>query len=369
MKILYIITRSDALGGASVHLLDLAEGMVALGHEVLILVGGNGVFVELAERKGLAVQSLKFLVREISPFYDFQAIREILRIFEDFSPDIVHLHSSKAGVLGRIAARLKKVPAIFTAHGWAFTDGVPRWERKIYRIIEAALAKITKRIITVSNYDRDLALRQGVGDSKLLVAIPNGVRDVQFPAAEQSVDEIVKLIMVARFEEPKDHSLLLRALAKIKDQPWSIEMVGDGPLELGCRELVEELGLTGRVIFSGFCRDVDRRIAASDVLILISKWEGLPLTIIEAMRGGLPVVASNVGGIPELVVDQVTGFLVERGDEVKIIESLKAALHDRERRISMGRAARIHYEENFSFEIMQGRTMAIYQSVIDEVRL
>lgn len=367
MKILYVITRSDVVGGASVHLLDLAEGVKSLGHQVLILVGGGGIFVDFAKERGLNVRPLRHLVRKISPIKDILALSEILRVIVDFEPDVVHLHSSKAGVLGRLAARIRGVPAVFTVHGWAFTDGVSSAAKFFYTGIERCLARISSQIILVSNFDRDLALRCGVGVPDLLLTIHNGVVDLSPNELKKELGPRVRLIMVARFDEQKDHLLLVRALASIKDLPWELEFVGDGPLQAQCRQLVAQLGLARRVAFSGFCNDVHCRIAESDVLVLSSKWEGLPLTIIEAMRGGLPVVASNVGGVSELVLDGVTGFLAKRNDEAAMTTSLRAVLEAEDRRNSMGVAARLRYEQNFSFEKMRDKTMAVYQAVLPEV--
>ncbi|MDP9916407.1 glycosyltransferase involved in cell wall biosynthesis [Variovorax boronicumulans] len=363
MRILYVITRSDVIGGASVHLLDLAAGVSALGHEVLILAGGDGVFFDWARRRGLAAQTLKNLVREISPLKDILAVRELGRAIKEFSPDVLHLHSSKAGVIGRVAGRLYDVPTIFTAHGWAFTDGVSPRKRWLYRAIERGLANFSSKIITVSNYDRELALAQNVGNPGLLVTIHNGVRDIAQFAAVRQVNEPFKFIMVARFDEPKNQLLVLRALAIIKERSWAMEFVGDGPAEAQCREVASLLGLAERVRFSGYCDDVGLRVAKSDALVLASKWEGLPLTIIEAMRGGLPVIASRVGGIPELVIESVTGFLPERESEIAMAACLNAALDNEARIKLMGKAARARYEQYFSFDMMRDRTEAIYQSV------
>jgi len=368
MRVLYVITRSDVIGGASVHLLDLAEGIAAIGHNVQILVGGGGIFVELAKKRGLDVKSLNYLVREISLLRDVRAIQEICRKIAEFSPDIMHLHSSKAGVVGRVAARLHNVPAIFTAHGWAFTDGVSRNKQKFYCLIERFLARMTRKIITVSEYDRKLALEKKVGTPDSILTVHNGVRDINFPCSTPQDERFVKFIMVARFDEQKDHELLLRSLSRLKKRCWSMELVGDGPLQEASRRLAAQLGLEDRILFSGYCSDVEQRIGASNVLVLASKWEGLPLTVIEAMRGGLPVVASNVGGVSELVIEGVTGFLTERGSESDMTDSLTTILENFECRASMGKAARKRYEQLFSFEMMRNRTVAVYKSVLNEAK-
>lgn len=363
MKILYVITRSDVIGGASIHLLDLASEMQLLGHDIVILVGGKGPFVEFAKKRGLTVQSLRYLVRPISPMNDLLAIYEITKSIRKFSPDLVHLHSSKAGLLGRIAARWRTVPAIFTAHGWAFADGTSRLSQKIYLSVERYLAHWSAKIITVSDFDRQLALDQGVGNPNLIVTVHNGVPDIKAKPVEKPILGKLKLIMVARFDAQKDQALLLEALAKLNSRGWTCEFVGDGPTLAECKLLAEELALGDAVVFSGFRDDVNLRISKSNVMVLSTKWEGLPLSVIEAMRGALVVVASNVGGVSELVAEGVSGFLVERSNVTAMKNAIEKLIDRDDLVFEMGVAGRCRYEEHFSFERMLSQTTSIYRLV------
>jgi glycosyltransferase involved in cell wall biosynthesis len=170
--------------------------------------------------------------------------------------------------------------------------------------------------------------------------------------------------MVARLSRWKDQPTLLHALADLKDLDWQLELVGDGPLRGQLEELTQSLGLTSRVTFLGFRRDVAERLAAAQVFLLLSKWEGFPRSILEAMRAGLPVVASDVGGVQESVVDGTTGFVIPRGDAVRLRECLRKLITSSELRVRMGEAGRARYEEKFTFDRLVERTTKVYEAVL-----
>jgi glycosyltransferase involved in cell wall biosynthesis len=179
-----------------------------------------------------------------------------------------------------------------------------------------------------------------------------------------SHDNALRIVCVARLDAPKDHALLLKALATVKGVTWVLELIGDGPLTDEVQQMVRALGLTDRVLFSGLCNDVPARLARADVFVLVSNWEGLPLSILEAMRASLPVVASNVGGVAESVTDGMTGYLVPKGDREVLADRLARLLGDAALRRQMGRAGRDVYECEFGFETMYQRTQQVYCDVI-----
>lgn len=366
MKVIFVITRSDVMGGASVHLLDLAAGLQSCGYDITILVGGQGVFLQHAQDRSLSCISLKYLTREIDLVIDIKAIFELRGVLKRLKPDLIHLHSSKAGIIGRISAIGLPAPCIFTAHGWAFTEGVSPRRRFLYRFIERLIAPLAKRIITVSDYDRTLALAGRVALPGQLAVVHNGMPDISAKMRAQRValGDIVRFVMVARFEAPKDQLSLLRAFAALPSGQWRLELIGDGPQMQAAIDLATSLGLADSVIFSGACIDVASRLAASDVFILISRWEGLPLTILEAMRAGLPVIASDVGGVAEAVQDGETGYLIKRDATGLLVERLGLLLADAEMRRRMGEAGRLRYESDFTFSLMLNKTIAVYEEVL-----
>lgn len=360
MKIVYVITRSDVIGGASVHLLDLARGAQDAGHEVVILVGGHGVFLDRAKEKGLRCVSLRYMVREVSLLKDLRGLFELRTAIAEIKPDIIHLHSSKAGVLGRLVAKSLSVPVVFTAHGWAFTEGVSERRRAVYRFIEQYMARFSSKVITVSEYDKRLALDLGVGNQELITTIHNGMPDCAVCPKDYITGDVVRMVMVARFDSPKNHLALVKALTCIKHLKWSLEFVGDGPLLRSVQDVVRSYDLADHVVFSGACNDVSARLAKSDIFILTSDWEGLPLTILEAMRASLPVVASRVGGVSESIEQGRTGFLIERNDQPSLVEALTVLIESAELREEMGRQGRLKFESEFTFDTMLRKTLDVY---------
>jgi len=192
--------------------------------------------------------------------------------------------------------------------------------------------------------------------------VHNGIPDTPFRA--DPAKHPPRIVMVARFAPQKDQALLLRALAGLKELPWELELVGDGPLLPQAQALAEELDLGERVRFLGRRLDVDRVLAGAQVFVLASRWEGLPLTVLEAMRAGLPVVASDVGGVKEAVLEGETGFLVPRGDEGALRSRLALLLRDPALRVRMGRAGRRFYEEAFTLDRMLRKVWEAYASLL-----
>lgn len=363
MRVAYVITQSDVIGGASIHLLDLATGILSMGIDVTVLVGGNGPLIQSLSNRGIHCISLKHLKRDIAPVSDYLAFRELRRHLKKLKPDIVHLHSSKAGVLGRLAARSVSIPTVFTAHGWAFTEGVSPTRRVIYRQIERYMARFSNRIITVSDYDRNLALAAGVGSNSLITTVHNGIPNLQNEPQEKEQDDSVTMIMVARFDKPKDHESVIRAVTGLHSTKWKLHLVGDGPTYRQSKELARRNGIEDKVCFPGLCDDVPERLARADIFILMSNWEGLPLSILEAMRASLPTIASNVGGVPETVDDGETGFLVPRGDAEHLRTAITALIQDSELRKKMGIRANEKFLRSFSFEQMLTSTAEIYRQL------
>ncbi|ADN02508.1 glycosyltransferase family 4 protein [Spirochaeta thermophila] len=368
MHIVYVLTRSDTRGGVQVHVRDLCRALMALGHRCTVLMGGRGIFLDELAECGIPYVVIPSLKRSISPFKDLEAVLKIRKVLKDLRPDLVSTHTSKAGVLGRLAARSLGIPVVFTAHGWAFTEGVPAASRWIYRLLERIVAPCARKIITVSEFDREIALKGKVGRSSQLIAIHNGMPDVSVEHHAKPELQPPRMVMLARFEPQKDHKTLFLALSKLRHMEWHMECVGDGPLLEETKKLAYRLGLEERISFPGFRGDIEAVLAQSQIYVLISHWEGLPRSILEAMRAGLPVVASRVGGVEEAVEDGVTGYVVDRRDVDALAQRLERLIADPRLRASMGRAGRARYETHFTFERMLKETLELYQQVLEEER-
>ncbi len=359
MRLLYLITRADK-GGGQVHLLDLISGLKDQ-FPVNVGVGEAGYLTEKCRDWNIPFHILPNLVREVKPARDIRAFFEVTKLIKRVRPTIVHAHTSKAGVIGRLAARKCGVPSIFTAHTWAFNEGTS-WKWKIYGIpSERLTSKFTNKIITVSEVNRQLAIKYGIASADKLVTVHNGVPDTPY-RAWPSAPGTVKVIMVARFVDQKDPLTLIRAFAGLQS-PARLIFVGDGPLEESIKEEARRLGVFDRTEFLGNRNDVDQILSRAHVLVLATKFEGFPLTILEGMRAGLPVIASDVGGVKEAVIDGETGFTVSPGSPAALRDRVEQLVKDSNLRASMGVAGRNLYEKHFTLERMISKTISVYEDV------
>lgn len=364
MKIAYLITRADPIGGAQIHVRDLAAAVQRQGHSATVMTSGSGPWVDQLRAQNTPVVDLRHLSVPIDPARDFRALREIRAVLGELRPDLLAAHSSKAGTLGRLAARPLQIPVIFTVHGWAFTPGVPPWQAAVYRRIERFVGPLASRIITVSEFDRSLALDAAIAAEERVVTVHNGMPDVA-PALRAAPGRTpVRLVMVARFGPQKDHPTLLRALAGLRSEPWELDLIGDGPLMAQMESLAATLGIGARVRFLGQRTDVAHILARAQVGLLVTNWEGFPRSILEAMRAGLPVVASSVGGVAESVRDGETGYLVPRKDVGILRERIGRLLASAELRVRLGTRARAVYEQQFTLAHCVAGTLAVYRDVL-----
>lgn len=323
MKICYVITKADEIGGAQVHVRDLAINMQDLGHEVIVITGEKGALVNQLVSNNINVEIDENLQRSVNPFLDIMAFISLRKKIKKISPDLLALHSSKAGIIGRLVAKSLDIKSVFTVHGWAFADGVSGFKRKIYIYIERFYANfLSDQIITVSEQDKKLALKYNVASSDIMTTVHNGVYGRVGNINNTSINKKLKLVMVARFSEQKDHKTLLKALSTIDRKLWSLDLVGKGKYFDKTKILVSDYNLDRNVNFLGERNDVLDLLQKSDIFLLISNWEGYPLSILEAMSCGLPIIASDVGGVNEAIKDGFNGYLVPRNDPVYLEKSI-----------------------------------------------
>jgi glycosyltransferase involved in cell wall biosynthesis len=364
MRIVYILTRADEIGGAQVHVRDLATALHSSGHEVSVLAGSAGSLSDQLVERGVPFEVVPALVRPIVPWKDALAVWQLRSILRRLRPDLVSVHTSKAGWLGRVAAKSSGIPVVFTAHGWAFTEGRGAASRRFYTLAERAAAPLADQIITVSEYDRILALAHRIAPPQKIMRIYNGVVDRAAGSPARHGAEVPGIVMIGRFAAPKDHLTLLRALGQLRGLRWRLDLVGDGHMQAEAIALADTLGIADRVRFLGERPDVSAVLAEADIGVLISNWEGFPRSILETMSAGLPVVASDVGGISEAVQEGETGFLVPRSDERRLTERLRLLISSAEACQRLGAAGRRRYEKEFRFERMFEQTVAVYQRVL-----
>jgi glycosyltransferase involved in cell wall biosynthesis len=366
LKIAYVMARGDAFGGASLHVSDLARRLTDDGHVVRIFVGGTQD-MEVPRRlaaKDLDFQCIPEMGRAISPGRELKALRALRSKIRQFSPHLVSTHASKAGVLGRLACAGMGLPVIYSPHCWSFAEGFPN--ASVYLWVERCLAPLATRIITVCEQERQFGLSRGVGTSAKTICIHNGVTEIYGNSNghdDRAADHAPRILMVARFEEQKDQELLLLSLGDNRDLDWHLTLVGNGPRKEACEEVARNCGIASRVEFAGYSDSVEAYLERADLFTLITHWEGFPRSILEAMRAGLPVIVSDVGGCSEAVSDGATGRVVRHGDRKHLTGTLRELLRDREQRLEMGIHARKMYAEKFTFEIMYEKYLDVYRTL------
>lgn len=359
--ILFVLTRADSLGGAQIHVRDLALEYRRRQADVHVAVGQAGVLSEYLENQGFKVHRIPSLIRPIHPIKDAAAVLQLRRLYRRLSPQLVSAHTAKAGMVARLARGFGGPPVVFTAHGWQFAEGIGFGQKLAVLAVERLCAPLSHRIIVVSQYDFDLARKIGIAGPPRMICVHNGMPDV--PPPHRTVWDArrdLRLIMVARFQEQKDHPTLFRALSLLRDRPWRLDLVGDGPLMDQAKDQCQRLELSDRVRFLGQAWNVAELLAENDVFLLISHWEGFPRSILEAMRAAMPVIASEVGGVPESVKKGVSGWLVPRGNHQLLADALRFYFEHPDSVLRHGQAGRKLYEQFFRFETMVEATLRAY---------
>lgn len=359
--ICFVITRLDLIGGAQIHVRDLARRLASDGHR-LTIISGKGPSDRDFLPDSVNLEILPELKRDISTIADLAALKKLSARIKELRPSFVSLHSTKAGLLGRVACKRLSQRCLFTAHGWAFTDGVPIIQRIFYRVCEKVAAGWANRIITVSDKDYALGLDLGIPLSRL-TRIHNGVKDVKYATREaRSPSPRLRVVMVARFDKQKDQPLLLKALCQVPEVHATF--VGDGPLLAQRQSMASLMGVSDRTLFEGYRSGVQEELGKADVFVLCSNWEGFPRTSLEAMRASLPVVVSDVGGAKEAVVEGQTGFCIPRGDLEALIHRLRLLVRYPELRAKMGEEGRKRFLAEFTFDRMYQHTVQVYYEVM-----
>ena len=350
-RLLILITLAE-VGGAQTYVMSLLPSLTER-FDVTVAARGPGPLVTAAKESGARYVPLRFLRRDIS-WREPLAFAELLLLCLTLRPHIVHANSSKAGVLGRLAAWLARVPVrIFTVHGWAFMQYTGA-SSSVYLALDRLARPLTTRIVCVSERTRDAGVAARTCTESRTLVIPNAVAT---DGPQSALDgDPPRVVSVGRLKEPKDFGTLIRALARVTN-PYSATIVGDGP----DRPLLAPAAAAAGVELAGERDDVPAVLAASDVFVLPSFSEGMPMSVLEAMAAGLPVVASAVGGVPELVDDDVTGLLVPPGDETALAGALERALGDMALRRRLGAAGRTRVEEHFALDAFREAHVRLYR--------
>ena len=384
MRIAHVITRL-ILGGAQQNTLLTAAGQAEdFGDEVIVItgpgMGAEGSLVEWARDRGLELKLVPEMGRAIRPWNDWTSYRRIAAAIGEFAPDIVHTHSSKAGILGRAAASRQRIPVVHTIHGAAFHVGQSMLARAIFRRAERWAARRCQALISVCDAMTDQYVDAGIAPPEKFTTIYSGMDVEPFldpPRAREEVrselgfaaDDVV-IGKIARLFDLKGHRFLLEAAGRIAAACPRAKflLVGDGPLRSRFEDRIASEGLTDRFVLTGLVPParIPELIHATDLVVHASLWEGLARVLPQSMLSGKPVVSFAIDGAPEVVIPDETGLLVPAGSVDGLVDSVTQLVEDEPLRKRMGNEGLRRSIETFRYQDMARRVREVYQRVLND---
>lgn len=373
LSILYVITKGT-WGGAQRYVYELATAAAAEGHLVQVACGTRGEMVERLTREGVSVVLIPGLARDVRFGSDVRALLGLMSLIRRERPTVVHTNSSKAGFIANLAARCMGTPRIlFTAHGWAWNERRPQWQRRAFKALHLATVLLAHKTIAVSQAVLlDASWMPGAKERFSLVRL--GVTPLELVPRAESRLFLQQLIgptlpfsaqwigALAELHPTKGLDVLIRAFARITDEfpELILVLIGAGEDRGRLTAIAHMLHVEARVHFVGHVQDAARVLSALDVFAFPSYSEALGYALLEAGQSSLAVVASDVGGIPEIVTHGESGLLVQAGDDALLAESLTELIKDPELRARLGQALHHRVLTEFSRERMLNETFALY---------
>ena len=366
-RILYVITKGH-WGGAQRYVYDLACAAKAKGHEVMVIYGEEGPLGERLAEAGVPYQSLPFLKRDIHIKSELLSLKHLYTFIREYNPDVVHVTSSKAG-LTLLAARLAFVKRIiFTAHGWAFNEARPRWQRSVMKFFYALMIYLAHTTICVSEaVHEDMAWVPFKRKSMKVIRL--GIVSPSYKSKEEArkllAEDLSSSVWIGAIAELHPTKRILDAIEAfadvVKKYPNTVLIVlGDGQEGSVLEERVKVLSLESSVRFCGFVKDAATYASAFDIFVLPSRSEALGYVLLEAGGAGVATVATRVGGIPEIIDHKKTGLLVPPYNPAVFARSLIQLLDDEVLRRELGEALKQRVDTEFSLDRMVERTFALY---------
>jgi glycosyltransferase involved in cell wall biosynthesis len=381
LRVLRVIGRLNMGGPAHQAALLSGRRFHPDRHETLLVHGtlapGEASLADLAEAEGATMRFVSEMRQPVSPLRDSQALLKLIRVARDFKPDIVHTHTAKAGFLGRQAAlAVRPRPAIVhTYHGHVLEGYFGAAKARLYLELERALARVSDRLLGVSQATVDDLVRLGVAPAEKFSVLPLGLDLDPLARPDESLraasrDELrvgaeeILLAFVGRIVPIKRLDLLLPALAQARESEPRLRLavVGDGDERPRLERQAAELGIAGDVLFLGYRRELRPIFAAADIAVLSSDNEGTPVSLIEAAAAGLPAVATDVGGVREVVTGD-TGIVVPRGDVAALAGAIVEMAADAQRRQTCGLAARRRALDRYGADRLLGDVDALYREL------
>lgn len=373
MKILYIITKSN-WGGAQRHVFDLAVNAKKSGHDVVVALGGAGMLNDRLMAEGIVTRSIGSMKRDISVMDDTMSFGAISKIVRSVRPDVLHLHSPKAAGLGSFAGRIWRIPQIiYTVHGWAFNENRPLHQKAAIALVSWITMLFSTDIIILSEKEMSQTRLFPLIAQKLRL-IPIGINPPVF-MSRGSVESFVKSktsempdkrIIVGTISELHKNKGLIYALQAfeklVKEFPTILFMIiGEGEQRAELELFIKEKGLEKNILLVGYVANAAEYLKAFSIFLLSSVKEGLPYTILEAGFAGLPVIATTVGGIPEVIDDMKCGILIQSKKPDEIFHAVEFLIRHKNVQKEYGRNLQEKVRKEFNLEKMLEATMKVYR--------
>lgn len=372
--LLYILTQGH-WGGAQTYVFDLARAMHD-NFEVHVAVGEKGKSDDFLNKLNLAniqTHQLKYLKRNISPVNDLLTIFELKQLYKKIKPKIIHLNSTKAGILGSLATKksnTKNTKLIYTAHGWAFNEPMPFLKKQLFILAEKLTAKRKDKIITVSNKEALDAINILNISKEKIITINLGIeklknQDRDLIRKSFGVTNNIVFGTIANLYKTKGYDVLLRAISEIKTEiPMAkFLIIGDGPEKENLNNLIIKYDLEKKVILAGFKKNAAELLPGFDIFVLPSRKEGMPYTILEAIQNKIPIISTNVGGIEELIKNKKTGLIVLSEKYASLAEAVKYAYNHPTEMREMSEKLSEENTKKYNIETMISTTLQLYQKV------
>ncbi len=386
MHICHVITRL-IIGGAQENTVLACEGLHERGYRVTLISGPTrgpeGSLVERARRGGYEFIELRELIRAVNPWMDLRARRYLCMEFRRLRPDVVHTHSSKAGILGRLAAHDARVPVVVhTIHGMSFNRTQPWLVRKAFAWAERFAGRRSQAIVTVADAMIAQSVAAGICPREKLLTIYSGMEIGPFTPSAQArtairqqwgvADDEIVVGTVARLFRKKGYEQLIPIMAEaVRREPrLRFVWIGDGAQRAEYEAELARLGLRERTILVGLIppAEVPRVLAGCDILAHTSQWEGLPRAVVQALLMQVPAVAFDIDGTPEVVLDGQTGRLVPLNDLGAFAAALCELAGDADLRRRLGQVGREHCRERFDWRRMVDQLEELYSRLAESYR-
>lgn len=363
MKILYVITKSN-WGGAQKYVFDLAFAMKSFGYDVSVAFGGHGKLAEKLKEKEIQTTEISNLERDVDLFKELRVLKNLWRVFKEEKPNVVHLNSSKIGILGSILARmvgLRKI--IFTAHGFAFREERPKWQIVLIKFLSWLTILFSHKTICVSEKDFQDVVNWPFVRNKI-TTIHNGIKIENFPPKEKRDSNFIKIVSIGELHENKGFIYALEAINllryEIENFKYTIFSFG-GDEENKIKEKIIKLNLQDFVELIITKEKSDDKLKDFDIYFLPSIKEGLPYVLLEASLNSLPIVASDTGGVSEIIENHKNGFLIKSKDIYAFQIALEKLIRNENLREKFGVEAREKVIRDFNIEKMLEKTREVYK--------